>query len=298
MLNQRDQSVQIIPNPKRESPVVIDLTGSPIDLTEYDDELIHDYPASCWNNFIPGVGPVPAESSNWNMSCGTFPMGLFTHRHSVIIPPNGQSRRGSPNMDDFTRETISNRESILNVPSRRPSRHTHAVRKSSIRKAPVRKPLDRHVPAARRQVRPGKTLRMKRAERRQQFMNAKRRSIKTNNNAQKTIKELRAKLKKQEIELKKKAKKKSETTHERKTRTEKKKKRKEKIKKTKNKISEIEKKVKKREAKIEKMNRELEIRLSKKDEKTKKKRTVKKKKPAVEKKKKDVRKKRTNKRNK
>lgn len=239
-MNPIDESVVFIQNPnKRISPVVIDLTGSPIDLTNTREEFLATFPSSCWDNFIPGVGPVPAEMSNWNMSCGTFPTGDFDNRNSFILPPNEQSRRRSPPLEVFHSPT---RQPVL--------RKTNTFKKAPVRR--LAKKIMRKAPIAM------KPRQAKGAGKRQRFMETKRNSQIQIKKTNLIIKDLRDKLKKKDKELKAKKKTKKETKTEKKKRLEKKEKNKLKNKKMKNKITELEKKVKKRKDKIEKMNKELE----------------------------------------
>ena len=277
-MNPIDESVMFIQNHnKRRSPVVIDLTGSPIDLTNTREEFLATFPSSCWDNFIPGVGPVPAEISNWNMSCGTFPTGDFDNRNSFILPPNEQSRRKSPSLEVFHRETLPTRQPVLR-------------KTNTFKQAPVRRLAERIMRRAPIAMKPRQA---KGAGKRQRFMETKRNSQTQNKKTNLIIKDLRAKLKKKDKELKAKKNTKKETKSEKKKRMDKKEKNKKKKKTIKAKITDLEKKVKKRKDKIEKMNKELE-KLAIKEEKKKlstKKKVVKKKKKVVKKKKKVVKKK-------
>ena len=177
MLSLRQESVKTIP--------VIDLTGSPIGLTDEDHyAYLAQFPSSCWKNFIPSIGPMPAKISNWKMECGSFPGSNYQNINSIRMPPNGQSRRGPLDIDQFERETIPVRQSI--------TRKTNPFKKPPVRKfadAPIRRlanQIMRRAPIAIK-LKPVKIgARKKKAEKRRRLMENKRKS-KTINEKTKTV---------------------------------------------------------------------------------------------------------------
>jgi hypothetical protein len=232
-------------------PSIIDLTRSPIGLTDEDHyAYLAQFPSSCWERFIPSIGPMPAKISNWKKECGSFPGYNYHNNDSIPMPPNGQSRRMPVDIDQLERETIPRIQSV--------TRKTNPFKKPPMRKfadAPIRRlanQIIRRAPIAIK-LKPMK----KKEQKRMRLMENKRKSKTMNGKTRSQIKDLRVKLKNKEKEIKKKYNKK-ETKAEKKKRLEKKEKKKIKSKKIKSKISELEKKIKKRNENIEKMNKKIE----------------------------------------
>ena len=213
-----------------------------------------EYEPGCWNIYVPDVGPIPADYSNWNGTCGPYPESLLKMEPAQIQRNVRDLRR----QEEKTREMNRNRQGrqrVKQVPRRRYQGRARPQARPQARRPQV-------IPARLQQMMNRmKGGNAKNMDRGRDMIRTQRRSIEVNKKQALLIKELRRKLKEKKSDLKKKNKAKAktgETSSQRKKRKEKREKSKLKIRKMKEKLEEMEKKSRNREKRIKELNKKLE----------------------------------------